>query len=84
MARAKRARASLSKELAELNLGLSAELSETRPLAKLGQRSDEIIHDMGNPLTILTCCVELLQTQGGRDAARTRAPNGWRRWATSR
>ena len=63
LARAKRARANLSKELAELNLGLSAELSETRPLAKLGQRSDEIIHDMGNPLTILTCCVELLQTK---------------------
>ncbi len=61
LARAKRARVNLSKELAELNLGLSAELSETRPLAKLGQRSDEIIHDMGNPLTILTCCVELLQ-----------------------
>ncbi len=63
IARAKRARANLSKELAELNLGLSAELLETRPLAKLGQRSDEIIHDMGNPLTILTCCVELLQTK---------------------
>ncbi len=63
LARAKRARANLAKELAELNLGLSAELSETRPLAKLGQRSDEIIHDMGNPLTILTCCVELLQTK---------------------
>ena len=63
LARAKRARANLSRELAELNLGLSAELSETRPLAKLGQRSDEIIHDMGNPLTILTCCVELLQSR---------------------
>ncbi len=63
LARAKRARANVSKELAELNLGLSAELTETRPLAKLGQRSDEIIHDMGNPLTILTCCVELLQSK---------------------
>ena len=63
LARAKRARTNLSRELAELNLGLSAELSETRPLAKLGQRSDEIIHDMGNPLTILTCCVELLQSK---------------------
>ena len=63
LAKAKRARTNLSKELAEMNLGLSAELSETRPLAKLGQRSDEIIHDMGNPLTILTCCVELLQSK---------------------
>ncbi len=63
LARAKRTRANLARELAELNLGLSAELSETRPLAKLGQRSDEIIHDMGNPLTILTCCVEMLQTK---------------------
>ena len=63
LARAKRARASLSRELAELNMSLNAELNETRPLAKLGQRSDEIIHDMGNPLTILTCCIELLQTK---------------------
>ena len=63
VSRAKRARASLTKELAELNSNLSSELSESRPFAKLGQRSDEIIHDMGNPLTILTCCVELLQTK---------------------
>ena len=61
ISRAKRARATLSKELSELNLSLSSELSETRPFARLGQRSDEIIHDLGNPLTILTCCVELLQ-----------------------
>jgi signal transduction histidine kinase len=63
LSRAKRARSNLSKELAEMNMNLSAELSETRPLAKLGQRSDEIIHDLGNPLTILTCCIELLQTK---------------------
>ncbi len=63
LSRAKRARSGLSRELAELNLDLNAELNETRPLAKLGQRSDEIIHDMGNPLTILTCCIELLQTK---------------------
>ena len=63
VSRAKRARASLTKELSELNLNLSAELSESRPFAKLGQRSDEIIHDLGNPLTILTCCVELLQSK---------------------
>ena len=61
--RAKRARASLAKELSELNSSLSAELGEARPFAKLGQRSDEIIHDLGNPLTILTCCVELLQSK---------------------
>ena len=61
--RAKRARTSLAQELSELNHTLSAELSETRPLAKLGARSDEIIHDLGNPLTILTCCVELLQSK---------------------
>jgi signal transduction histidine kinase len=63
LSRAKRTRATVAKELAELNLNLTAELSETRPLAKLGQRSDEIIHDLGNPLTILTCCIELLQTK---------------------
>ena len=63
LTRGKRTRASVSKELADLNQSLSAELTETRPLAKLGQRSDEIIHDMGNPLTILTCCIELLQTK---------------------
>ena len=63
LSRAKRARSGLSRELAELNMNLNAELNETRPLAKLGQRSDEIIHDMGNPLTILTCCIELLQTK---------------------
>ena len=63
LTRAKRERTSVARELAELNLNLSAELNETRPLAKLGQHSDEIIHDMGNPLTILTCCVELLQSK---------------------
>ena len=63
LTRAKRERTSIARELAELNLNLSAELQETRPLAKLGQHSDEIIHDMGNPLTILTCCVELLQSK---------------------
>jgi signal transduction histidine kinase len=60
---AKRARANVSRELAELNVTLTAELAETRPLVKLGQRSDEIIHDLGNPLTILTCCIDLLQTK---------------------
>ena len=60
---AKRARANVSRELAELNMNLMAELAETRPLVKLGQRSDEIIHDLGNPLTILTCCIDLLQTK---------------------
>jgi signal transduction histidine kinase len=44
-------------------MNLTAELAETRPLVKLGQRSDEIIHDLGNPLTILTCCIDLLQTK---------------------
>ena len=63
LTRGKRTRASVSRELSDLNQSLSAELNETRPLAKLGQRSDEIIHDMGNPLTILTCCIELLQTK---------------------
>ena len=63
LTRGKRTRASVSKELAELNLNLTAELTETRPLAQLGQRSDEIIHDLGNPLTILTCCIELLQSK---------------------
>ena len=63
ISRAKRARATLSNELSELNASLTSELSESRPFARLGQRSDEIIHDLGNPLTILTCCVELLQTK---------------------
>ncbi len=63
LTRAKRARDNVSKELAELNMNLSTELSETRSLAKLGQHSDEIIHDLGNPLTILTCCIDLLQTK---------------------
>ena len=63
ISRAKRARFNLAKELSELNLNLAAELGEARPFAKLGQRSDEIIHDLGNPLTILTCCVELLQSK---------------------
>ncbi len=63
VSKAKRARATLSKELSELNLSLTSELTQTRPFARLGQRSDEIIHDLGNPLTILTCCVELLQSK---------------------
>ena len=63
LTRAKRSKFSVARELAELNLNLSTELSAARPMAKLGQHSDEIIHDMGNPLTILTCCIELLQTK---------------------
>ena len=63
LTRGKRTRSSVSRELAELNRNLSSELAETRPLAELGQRSDEIIHDLGNPLTILTCCIELLQSK---------------------
>lgn len=63
LTRAKRTRSAVSRELAEMNLNLSTELFETRSLAKLGQRSDEIIHDLGNPLTILTCCIDLLQTK---------------------
>ncbi len=59
----KRTRAVVSRELAELNMSLTAELAETRPLVRLGQRSDEIIHDLGNPLTILTCCIDLLQAK---------------------
>ena len=75
LSRAKRARSGLSRELAELNLNLNAELNETRPLAKLGQRSDEIIHDIGNPLTILTCCIDLLQTKV--DEMKPEADNQW-------
>ena len=75
LTRGKRARANVARELAELNLNLSAELNETRPLAKLGQQSDEIIHDMGNPLTILTCCVELLQSKV--DEMRPEAGSQW-------
>ena len=75
LTRGKRARASVARELAELNLNLSAELNETRPLAKLGQHSDEIIHDLGNPLTILTCCVELLQSKV--DEMRPEAGSQW-------
>ncbi len=63
LTRAKRARDNVSKELAELNMNLSTELNSTRSLATLGQRSDEIIHDLGNPLTILTCCIDLLQSK---------------------
>ena len=75
LTRGKRARANVARELAELNLNLSTELSEARPLAKLGQHSDEIIHDMGNPLTILTCCVELLQSKV--DEMRPEAGSQW-------
>ena len=75
LTRAKRTRSAVSKELAEMNLNLSVELSETRSLAKLGQRSDEIIHDLGNPLTILTCCIDLLQTKV--DEMRPEAGGQW-------
>lgn len=65
LTRSKRNRVAISQQLAELNMTLTAELAETRPLAKLGQRSDEIIHDLGNPLTILTCCIDLLHAKVG-------------------
>ena len=38
-------------------------MAENKGLAALGLASDELIHDMNSPLTVLTCCVDLLQMQ---------------------
>lgn len=68
--RARRRQRSVSRELEEINQRLLAEIAETKAvadenksLAALGLASDELIHDMNSPLTVLTCCVDLLQMQ---------------------
>lgn len=68
--RARRRQRAVSRELEEINRRLLAEIAETKAaadenksLAALGLASDELIHDMNSPLTVLTCCVDLLQVQ---------------------
>lgn len=68
--RARRRQRLVAKELEEMNRRLlseiaenKAEVDENKGLARLGLASDELIHDMNSPLTVLTCCVDLLQTQ---------------------
>ncbi len=67
---ARRRQRAVARELEAMNLRLLAQISEGRAemeenksLAALGLASDELIHDMNSPLTVLTCCVDLLQMQ---------------------
>ena len=64
--RARRRQSAVAHELEDMNKRLSAEIEQSRTLAALGLASDELIHDMNSPLTVLTCCVEMLQMQISR------------------
>ncbi len=64
--RARRRQSMVAQELEEMNKRLSGEIEQSRTLAALGLASDELIHDMNSPLTVLTCCVEMLQMQISR------------------
>ena len=68
--RARRRQRTVARELEAMNQRLMAEIAESKAevaenkgLAALGLASDELIHDMNSPLTVLTCCVDLLQMQ---------------------
>ena len=68
--RARRRQRTVAHELEAMNRRLLAEIEESKAevaenknLAALGLASDELIHDMNSPLTVLTCCVDLLQMQ---------------------
>lgn len=61
--RARRRQSAVSRELEDMNRQLADEIEQSRGLAALGLASDELIHDMNSPLTVLTCCVDLLQMQ---------------------
>ncbi|MBV9658242.1 MAG: hybrid sensor histidine kinase/response regulator [Verrucomicrobia bacterium] len=73
--RARRRQSGMARELEDMNKRLTAEIDQSRTLAALGLASDELIHDMNSPLTVLTCCVEMLQMQISR---LPQAPN--RQW----
>lgn len=66
--RGRRRQRRVARDLETLNERLQAEIAETKAevaenksLAALGLASDELIHDLNSPLTVLTCCVDLLQ-----------------------
>lgn len=68
--RGRRRQRAVGRELEEINRRLlteveqgRAEVAESQGLAALGLASDELLHDMNSPLTVLTCCVDLLQAQ---------------------
>ena len=61
--RLERKRASILKELQELNRRLINDVADKESMAKLGETSSEFIHDLRNPLTIVSGYVELLSNE---------------------
>jgi signal transduction histidine kinase len=55
-----RRRTAVSRQLQELNAKLELEIAETRHLASLGQASSELVHDLRNPLTVISGYLQLL------------------------
>jgi signal transduction histidine kinase len=51
------------RNLHNLNETLMAELEEKRRMAKLGQASRELAHDLSNPLTVVISSVDLLSSE---------------------
>src|SRR3984893_16663299 len=58
--RLQRASENTASEIKELNSRLLKELAQKERLASLGQASAEVVHDLGNPLTIVWGYVQLL------------------------
>ena len=58
--RVQRTGATAAAEISELNSRLLKELAQKERLASLGQVSAEIVHDLGNPLTIVWGYVQIL------------------------
>ena len=58
--RLNRKRANADKELQDLNRRLLGELSNKERMASLGQASQELVHDLRNPLTVVLGYVQIL------------------------
>jgi signal transduction histidine kinase len=61
--RLERKRAGVMQELQDINTRLSDDLAEKERLASIGQSSAEFVHDLRNPLMIVTGYVDLLSRQ---------------------
>jgi len=70
--RLERKRARMLNELHEMNTRLINDLADKERLAQLGQGSAELVHDLRNPLTIVSGYVDLLS----QEIERTKAMDG--------
>jgi len=74
--RLERKRAGMLQELQELNRRLINDVADKETMAKLGETSAELIHDLRNPLTIVSGYVELLSNEIEKTREMVQGGNG--------